>query len=341
MTAENRDPNAVAAQASRRLTVTRPNDRELVLTRTFDAPRVLVFQAWTDPSHLARWWGPHGFTNPVCEFDPSPGGKILIHMRGPDGTVYPMTGTVREVVEPERLVFTSYALADDQGRPRLEVLNTVTFDEHDGKTTLTVRVVVVKATPEAAGALSGMEAGWIQTLERLDAVLPIAESEGADDLAFLLTRDFDAPRALVFRAWTEADRLARWFGPKGFTMFSHRLDLRPGGLFHYGMRSPDGQAMWGRWIFREVIAPERLVFVASFSDEIAGIARHPFAPDWPPEVLSIVTFTERDGQTTLTMRGVPLHASAAEQRTFEAARDSMRQGWGGTLDQLAEHLAQG
>jgi uncharacterized protein YndB with AHSA1/START domain len=67
-------------------------EQELVLTRVFDAPRELVFKVWTDPKHLARWWGPRGFTNPVCELDLRPGGAILIHMRGPDGTVYPMTG---------------------------------------------------------------------------------------------------------------------------------------------------------------------------------------------------------------------------------------------------------
>jgi uncharacterized protein YndB with AHSA1/START domain len=153
------------------LTMTLPTDRDLALTRTFDAPRSLVFEAWTDPKHLARWWGPHGFTNPLCEVDVRPGGGIRIDMVGPDGTVYPMKGVFHEVVEPERLVFTSSALEDEQGHPRLEVHNTITFAEHDGKTTLTVKAVVVKATPEAATALSGMEVGWTQSLERLEAEL--------------------------------------------------------------------------------------------------------------------------------------------------------------------------
>ena len=83
---------------------------ELVLTRVFDAPRELVFKAWTDAKRVAQWWGPHQFTNPVCELDARPGGAIRIHMRGPDGTVYPMTGVYQEVVEPERIVFTSAAL---------------------------------------------------------------------------------------------------------------------------------------------------------------------------------------------------------------------------------------
>jgi len=97
---------------------TKEKEHELVPTRVFDAPRELVWKVWTDPKHVARWWGPHGFTNPVCELDVRPGGAIRIHMRGPDGTVYPMTGVYLEVVEPERIVFTSAALGAD-GNPML------------------------------------------------------------------------------------------------------------------------------------------------------------------------------------------------------------------------------
>jgi uncharacterized protein YndB with AHSA1/START domain len=313
--------------------------KEMVLTRTFDAPRGLVFRAWTDPEHLKRWWGPHGFTNPVCEADARPGGAIRIDMTGPDGAVYPMTGTFHEVVEPERIVFTSRAFEDERGHALLEVHNTVTFAERDGVTTLTIRAEVVTAAPEMAGAVDGMEAGWTQSLDRLEAEVAEARAGGPADREFVVTRVFDAPRDLVFRAGTEADRLAHWFGPKGFTMLSARLDLRPGGVFHYGMRSPDGKAMWGRWVFREVDPPGRLVFVASFSDEEGGVTRHPFAPEWPLEVLSTVTFAEHDGKTTLTMRGVPLNASAMGRKTFEGARDSMEKGWAGTLDQLTAYLA--
>ncbi|HEX9222992.1 MAG TPA: SRPBCC domain-containing protein, partial [Candidatus Acidoferrales bacterium] len=124
-------------------------EQELVLTRVFDAPRELVFKVWTDPKHVAQWWGPHGFTNPVCELDLRPGGAIRIHMRGPDGTVYPMTGVYQEVVPPERLVFTSAAL-DANGNPMFEVLTTVTFAEESGKTKQILRAHVIKRTAQAA-----------------------------------------------------------------------------------------------------------------------------------------------------------------------------------------------
>jgi uncharacterized protein YndB with AHSA1/START domain len=111
---------------------------EVVFTRTFDAPRERVFKAWTDPKLMAQWWGPHGFTNPVCDMDVRPGGAILIHMQAPDGTVFPMKGVFHEVVEPERLVFTSSALEYEASVPQLEGITTAFFTEQDGKTQVTV-----------------------------------------------------------------------------------------------------------------------------------------------------------------------------------------------------------
>ena len=137
------------------------------ITRTFDAPRDLVWTMWTDPKHLAQWWGPHHFTNPRCEFDARPGGAIHIDMRGPDGTIYPMRGEVKEIVRPSRLVFNSVPL-DDQGNVLFEVLTTVTLAEHGGKTTVSVNAHVVRiVAPVAEQMLAGMEAGWTQSLERL------------------------------------------------------------------------------------------------------------------------------------------------------------------------------
>jgi uncharacterized protein YndB with AHSA1/START domain len=147
------------------------SESEVVLTRVFDAPRALVFEIWTEPHHLAKWWGPRDFTNPVCELDVRVGGKILIHMRAPDGTVYPMTGTFREIVAPERLVFTAI-VEDRNGRALLEGLVTVTFEDEGGKTRLTVREKAVALQPVAGPMLAGMEAGWAQSLYRLETVVP-------------------------------------------------------------------------------------------------------------------------------------------------------------------------
>jgi uncharacterized protein YndB with AHSA1/START domain len=145
--------------------------QELRLTRILGAPRSLVFKAWTDPKQVARWWGPRGFTNPVCELDARVGGLIRIDMRGPNGTVYPMKGIFHEIVEPERLVFTSTALEDEYGKPLLEILNTIMFEDFNGITKLTLHARLVtkdfKLTPQLAAALAGMEQGWSESLYRL------------------------------------------------------------------------------------------------------------------------------------------------------------------------------
>jgi uncharacterized protein YndB with AHSA1/START domain len=155
---------------------------------------------------------------------------------------------------------------------------------------------------------------------------------------FILSREFDAPREKVFAAFTTLDALKQWWGPRGFQWISATLDMRPGGMFHYCMRSPQGADMWGRFVYREVVPPERIVFVNSFSDPSGGITANPWMPEWPREVLNIVTFSERDGKTTVSMRGSPIHASEASLRVFEGGRESMQKGFAGTFAQLEEYL---
>jgi len=139
---------------------------EVTLTRIFDAPRDMVWKAWTDPTMLARWWGPKGFTNPVCEADVRVGGKILIHMQAPDGTVHPMTGTFDEIAEPECLVFRAVPV-DRNGVALLESLTTVTFHDLGDKTKVIVHASAAPLQPIGVDMLKGMDMGWSQSLERL------------------------------------------------------------------------------------------------------------------------------------------------------------------------------
>jgi uncharacterized protein YndB with AHSA1/START domain len=143
-------------------------ENSLTLTRIINAPRALVFKAWIDPRHLREWWGPKGFTNPRCDIDVRPGGAIRIDMRGPDGTVYPMSGEYLEIIAPSRIVFTSAAL-DKNGKPMFNVLNTIIFEEHNGKTKLILEAVASNVKPEAAMHIAGMEEGWKQSIDRLEA----------------------------------------------------------------------------------------------------------------------------------------------------------------------------
>ena len=146
-----------------------PN-KELTITRTFNAPRELVWKVWTDAQHLKNWWGPTGFTNPVCDWNAQAGNKLLIHMKAPDGVIYPMDGEFKEIIEQEKLVFTSAAL-DKNGGHLFEVLNTITFIEEGDKTKLILHFVASKITDEGAGYIGGMEMGWKLSLDKLDTLL--------------------------------------------------------------------------------------------------------------------------------------------------------------------------
>ena len=144
--------------------------QEFSTSHIFEAPINRVFEAWMDSKRVAQWWGPNGFTNPVCEINAWPGGSIRIDMRGPDGTVYPMSGVFKEIIKPETIVFGSSAL-DRDGRPIFDVVNTIAFADKDGKTELSVHASVFNATPAAAPYLQEQEEGWAQTLGRLEAFL--------------------------------------------------------------------------------------------------------------------------------------------------------------------------
>lgn len=159
-------------------TVPQPSRQELVITRVFDAPRALVWKAWTDQGQIARWWGPKDFTAPSCTIDLRVGGRYLFCMRSPEGQDFWTTGTYREIAPPERLVFSDsfadaagnvvpashYGMSDDLP---LEMLVTVTFEEHAGRTTMTLRHVGLPAGN--MGEMTGH--GWNESFDKLTASL--------------------------------------------------------------------------------------------------------------------------------------------------------------------------
>jgi uncharacterized protein YndB with AHSA1/START domain len=311
-------------------------DREIVASRLLDAPRELVWEAFTDPAQVVQWWGPRGFTTTIHEMDVRPGGVWRHTMHGPDGTDYPNKSVFIEVVKPERIVFSHGG--GKKGAPGANFEATWTFEQQGDKTLLTGRMVFPTAAArnlviKEYGAVEGAR----QTLDRLEEQLKKAVA--AADETFVLTRVFDAPRDLVFKAWTEAERLAQWWGTKGCDWVSGKMDLRPGGIFHYCMRWPNGHEMWGKFIYREVVPPERLVFVVSFSDAQGGTTRHPMSPSWPLEVLNTMTLTEDAGKTTMKLLGVPVNATAEERKTFKDGHKGMEHGFRSTLERLVEYLA--
>jgi uncharacterized protein YndB with AHSA1/START domain len=145
-------------------------------------------------------------------------------------------------------------------------------------------------------------------------------SEKAKTNDFVISRVFEAPRELLWQCFPEPEHMRQWWGPKGSTVVASKMDLRVGGTYHGAMRDPSGRVLWAKFAYREIVPPERLVWVHSFSDENGGLTRHPLSPTWPLELLTTVTFEdEPDGKTKLTLRWSPLNATAEEQKTFDAS----------------------
>jgi uncharacterized protein YndB with AHSA1/START domain len=309
--------------------------REIVITRVFDAPREVVWNAWTDPEQVVQWWGPRGFTTTIHEMDVRHGGVWRHTMRGPDGTEYPNKSVFIEVLKPERIVY-SHA-GGRKGDPGAQFESTWTFEAQGNKTKLTLRMVFPSAAARdlIVKTYNAIEGGN-QTLDRLGERLAKVTAGVSE---FMISRVFDAPRELMWKAFTDPKHMKNWWGPKGFTVQAAKMDFRPGGSYHYCVRSPDGHDMWGKFVYREIAAPERIVFINSFSDEAGGLIRHPMSPTWPLEMLSTFAFSEQQGKTTLTIRWSPYNATEEERKTFEDGRKGMHQGWSGMFEQLENYLA--
>jgi len=331
-------PTQRRARDPRDVIVSTPGEVELVAVRELDAPPSVAWEAWSDASRLARWWGPTGFTTSTRSFRFEAGGVWRFTMHGPDGRDYENQINYREIDPQRRIV---YAHGGDAGVEPVSFTVHVTFEPlgPDGaRTRLTLRSIFPsKAQRDFVIERYGAAEGARQTLTRLAEFV----EAGPPEDEFEITRVVRAPRERVWEAWTRPEHLARWFGPKGASLEVVRLDLKPDGIFHYRMRmeSPPAMDHWGRWVFREITPPERLISIVSFADEHGQPARHPWDPNWPIEILSTVTFEPHagiGGGTVVRIRWEPIHATEGERRAFRDGRASMTGGWGGTLDKLEE-----
>lgn len=313
------------------------DDRVLVFTRLLNAPRELVFTVWTDPKHIVKWWGPTGFTTTSHEMNAQKDGVWRFTMHGPDGVDYKNKIIFLEVVEPERLV---YRHSGEEGTEPIHFLVTILFEEKGDQTFLHMRMEFdsreeLEYVAREYGAIEGAH----QHLQRLDEfVTNLAISTDQINFPFVITRVFSAPRELVFKTFSEAEHLAHWWGPKGMSIQVYKLDFQPGGLFHYKMVAPTGYTMWGKFTYREILAPEKIIFTNVFSDPEGNTIRPPFEDPWPHEILYKVILQEENGKTLLTLRGGPIHASHEEYQTYMDGFASMNEGFGGTFDQLRDYL---
>ncbi len=317
------------------------SDREIELTRVFDAPRELVWKAWTELEHQSRWWGPQGFTTTTQERDVRPGGVWRYVMHGPDGRDYPNKVIFLEVAPPERL---SYKHGGEKDHEPVNFQVTLTFEKVGERQTRLTMISTFPSAKERDFVVSQYNAieGGKQTLGRLAEHLQAMEKPASPvGEPFVMTRVFNVPLEQMWGAWTERDQLMKWFGPKSITIPHCTLDLKPGGIFHYCMRGPDGKDMWGKWTFREITKPNRLEFLVSFADKDGNTIGSPFHPHWPLEMHSVVTFYHHAGighGTVVRITWSAFNGTEEERNTFDTSHDSMREGWTGTLDKLAEQL---
>ena len=303
-----------------------PKENELTITRVYDAPVKLVWDAWTDPKKAAKWWGPRGFTITTHSKDLRPGGIWHYTMHGPDGIDYPNKTKYYEVVPLKKLVYDHGG--NDEQAPLFRV--TVTFEETLGKTVMIM--IMDFGSPEKARELKKFikQAGGNSTWDRLGEYLGDAEGKNK----FIINRSFETTPTIMFRMWTEAEHFCQWLPPTGFTMSYTKADIRPGGTLSYSMTNGEF-TMHGRLTYRE-ISPEKIVYAMEFLDEKGNITRHPALKVFPACLVSTITIAaEGEGFTRVT---VETEAGGDYPKEELAAlmelRTSMTQGWTGSFDKL-------
>ncbi len=306
---------------------------ELRLTRIYNAPVQVVWDAWTDPEQAAHWWGPRGFTITTHSKDLKVGGHWDYTMHGPDGVDYRNKTKYLEVEHCAKLVYDHGG--NDEQNPLFRV--TVLFSESNGATTMDMCMTL--PTPEAAEVTRGFikKAGGNATWDRLAEYL---DKERCSKDTFVINRSFDAPIATVFEMWTNPDHLSQWLPPEGFEMGFVKCDIRTGGKSFFSMSNGAGIKIYGRAQYLEIEKPHRIVYTQQFCDENENLSRHPMAPIWPDTMLTTVILAEEGPvQTRVTVSSECYGDVTVEEiAMFVQERGGMTQGWTGSFDKLEEYL---
>jgi uncharacterized protein YndB with AHSA1/START domain len=279
------------ATSSGSLKVTTPTDREIAMTRVFDAPRHLVFEALTKPELVKQWLlGPPGCSMPVCEIDLRVGGAYRFVWRIPDGSEMGVRGVFREVVAPERFVATEKF---DQAWYPGEALVTNLLVEQGGQTTLTLTVRYESREARDIALKTPMDKGVAASYDRLAELM---EETGAKKLDLVITRIFDAPIERVWKAWSDPEQVMQWWGPDCFTSPIAKIDFREGGTSLVCMRAPKklgGQDMYSTWAYRKIVPLQRIEYIHNLADK-DGNKVDPVSlgmpPDFPQDQRNLVTF---------------------------------------------------
>lgn len=315
---------------------TKPN--ELNLVRLYDADVKTVWDAWTDPKKVAKWWGPRGFTLTTHSKDLRVGGHWSYTMHGPDGTDYVNKTIYHEVEKYSRLVY-DHGGNEDLDRPPLFRV-TVTFQNVQGKTLMDMTMAF--ENPEVAKQMIGFikQAGGHGTWDRLGEFL---EREATGKEIFVIHRSFKAPIQTVYDLWSKPEHLSKWLAPTGVEMEFIRADIRPGGKSFFKMFDAARTfEFFGLIDYLELTPPTKLVYKQQFADAAGQVSRHPHAPTWPETMLTTVTFTSESETETRVKVNWEISGTATreELEAFIKERGGMTQGWTGSFDKLEEYLNQ-
>lgn len=311
------------------------NANEILVTRVYDAPVAVVWDAWTDLRHVAKWWGPRGFTITTEHKDLAPGGSWKYVMHGPDGKDWPNFTRYHEVVEQRRLVYDHGASSED-AKPLFRVVAEF-HDLGNGKTEMSMKMTLESAEVAQQTKAFIKTVGGNSTWDRLGEYL---EKEQSDKEIFVINRSFDAPIETMWDMWTKPEHFAKWLPPTGFTMNFKDVDIRAGGSGFYSMTN--GQfTMYGRLEYLSLHRPDHMSYTQCFTDAEGNLSRHPGAPVWPERMLTNVTFTEEGpAATRVTVRWEAYgDATAEEIAAFVAEKPGMTGGWTGSFDKLEDALA--
>ena len=309
-------------------TAARSSSNEIVLRRVYDAPVRAVWDAWTIPEQIEKWWGPRGFTLTTESKELRAGGHWRYTMHGPDGVDYPNVTTYL-VVEPDRKLVYDHGGTDE--RPPLFRV-TVTFSEADGQTMM--EMVSSLPSPEAATEMARFikQAGGNATWDRLAEHL---EETRAGTPGFVINRTFDAPIGRVFEMWASPEHLARWLPPAGTEMRFLGSEIAAGKSTLFVIAGEHG-AIYVRAEYLAIEPPRRIVYAQQFVDEREHLAPAPGAAVWPATLLTTVRFAEEGpDRTRVTVTTEPRgETTAAEVEAFVRERSGMTVGWTGSFDAL-------
>jgi uncharacterized protein YndB with AHSA1/START domain len=315
---------------------------EITIERRFNADQGRVWKAWTDPEVMRQWIGPKGFTVPFSKIDLRVGGRYLYCMRSPDGKDFWSTGVYKVITPMSKLVLSdSFADADGTVVPAshygmpgtwpLEMIQSVELTEEDGETKM--RLVHTGIPDGPASEMT--KAGWNESFDKLKEYLEtgkvsmpktiVIANPGVQEIVII--RSFDAPRALVFRAYTEPDLIPQWWGPAKYSTRIERLDARRNGAWRFVQSDPEGNEFAFRGVFHEVKPPELIIQTFEF-EPMAGHVE-----------LQTATFDERDGKTTVSAKSIYLSVEDRDGELSAGMEAGMNEGFE-RLDALLARMKQ-